>query len=102
MLGFFGKLFGGSKSEKDVKNILPYVEQINKHFASYQSLSNDELRHKTQEFKERIKAHLQNTDNEISTLNKQAEELPFSDIVGKDELYQKVDGLIKDRDKEIE
>ena len=102
MLGFISKIFGGSKSEKDVKTILPMVDQINKFFTSYQSLSNNELRQKTQEFKERIKAHLQETDQEIADLNRQAEELPFSDITGKDTLYQQVDKLIKDRDKEIE
>lgn len=44
MLGVISKLFGGSKSEKDVKKILPVVDEINRHFASYQSLSHDELR----------------------------------------------------------
>src|ERR1044072_3732179 len=102
MLGFLSKMFGGSKSEKDVKLILPIVEQINKNFAAYQSLSNDQLRGKTQEFKARIKTHLEKIDNEIADLNKQAEELPFSDIVGKDAIYQQVDALIKDRDKQIE
>ncbi|HUP14289.1 MAG TPA: hypothetical protein VM187_18835, partial [Niastella sp.] len=102
MLGFLSKMFGGSKSEKDVKLILPIVEQINKNFAAYQSLSNDQLRSKTQEFRARIKTHLEKIDNEIADLNKQAEELPFSDIVGKDAIYQQVDALIKDRDKQIE
>jgi preprotein translocase subunit SecA len=102
MLGFLSKIFGGSKSEKDVKNILPYVEKINQYFQSYQSLTNDELRHKTIEFKERIKEHLREIDAEIEALNKQAEELSFSDITGKDELYNKVDQLIKERDKQIE
>ena len=49
MLGFISKIFGGSKSEKDVKKIEPYVGKINKFFTSYQSLSNDELRSKTQD-----------------------------------------------------
>ncbi len=102
MLGFLSKMFGGSKSEKDIKLIQPTVDQINKNFAAYQSLSNDQLRNKTQEFRARIKAHLQKIDNEIADLNKQAEELPFSDIVGKDAIYQQVDALIKDRDKQIE
>ena len=43
MLGFISKIFGGSKSEKDVKIIQPVVDKINEYFASYQSLSNDEL-----------------------------------------------------------
>jgi preprotein translocase subunit SecA len=98
MLGFLSKMFGGSKSEKDIKLIQPIVDQI----TAYQSLSNDQLRNKTQEFRARIKAHLEKIDNEIADLNKQAEELPFSDIVGKDAIYQQVDALIKDRDKQIE
>jgi preprotein translocase subunit SecA len=102
MLGFLSKLIGGSKSEKDIKSIEPIVQKINQHFNSYQSLSNDELRNKTQEFRQRIKAHLQQADDEINSLSKQAEELPLNDIGGKDELYKKVDSLKKDRDKKIE
>src|SRR5262249_14951690 len=97
MLGVISKLFGGSKSEKDIKTILPTVEEINKHFTSFQSLTNDQLRAKTVEFKQRIADHLKNINDEIATLSKQAEELPFSDITGKDTLYQEVDKLKKDR-----
>ncbi len=32
MLGFIQKIFGGSKSEKDVKKIEPYVAKINQFF----------------------------------------------------------------------
>ena len=102
MLGFISKIFGGNKSEKDIKIILPIVEATNSHFASYQSLTNDQLRGKTLEFKQRIKDFLSAIDTEISELNKQAEELPFSDISGKDTLYNRVDALKKDRDKQIE
>ncbi|HEX6179801.1 MAG TPA: preprotein translocase subunit SecA [Chitinophagaceae bacterium] len=102
MLGFFSKMFGGSKSEKDIKHILPLVDQINQHFASFQALSNDQLRHKTQDFRKRIREHLSNIDSEIAALNQQADELPFSDINGKDALYQQVDELKKDRDQQIE
>ena len=102
MSGFFSKIFGGSKSEKDVKKIQPFVAQINKHFASYQSLDNNGLRNKTQEFRQRIKEHLKEIDNEIISKNKQAEELAFNDLTGKDAIYQEVDKLKKDRDKKIE
>ncbi|MEK7226618.1 MAG: preprotein translocase subunit SecA, partial [Bacteroidota bacterium] len=102
MLGFISKLFGGSKSEKDVKKIEPYVGRINEFFISYQSLSNDELRNKTQEFRGRIKEHLTEIDAEIAERNKAAEELPFNDLMGKDAIYQQVDKLKKERDKKIE
>ncbi len=102
MLSIISKVFGGNKSLKDVKKIQPKVEEINQHFASYASLSNDELRNKTQEFRQRIKDHLSDTDNKIAEKNKAAEELPFNDLFGKDAIYQEVDKLKKDRDKEIE
>ncbi len=102
MLGFISKLFGGSKSEKDVKSILPIVQKINEHFASYQSISNDELRGKTVEFKTRIKEHIKQVDEEISSLSKQAEELPFNEINQKDDIYKRVDELKKERDQKIE
>ena len=102
MLGFIQKIFGGSKSEKDVKKIEPYVAKINQFFSSYQSLSNDQLRGKTQEFRGRIKEHLTAIDAEIAEKNAAAEALPFNDLLGKDAVYQEVDKLKKDRDKKIE
>ncbi|MET0299115.1 MAG: preprotein translocase subunit SecA, partial [Flavitalea sp.] len=96
------KIFGGSKSEKDIRILEPIVGEINRHFASYQSLSNDQLRGKTVEFRARITEHLKETDEEISSLTKKAEELPFEEIADKDTIFQKVDELKKDRDKKIE
>lgn len=102
MLGFLSKMFGGSKSEKDIKLIEPLVIEINQHYNSYQSISNDELRGKTKIFKQRIANHLKSINDEIISLSTQAEELPSADITGKDNLYQQVDKLKKDRDTEIE
>ncbi|GAB3011947.1 preprotein translocase subunit SecA [Niabella terrae] len=102
MFGFLSKVFGGSKSEKDTKKLLPVVEKVNKYFEEYQSLSNDQLRGKTAEFKERIAAHLQKIDEEIEALNQQAETLSHEALLEKDEIYKKVDDLKKDRNKEIE
>ncbi len=102
MLGFISKIFGGNKSEKDIRIIQPIVEDIKRHYAACESLSNDQLRAKTVEFKQRIKDHLGKIDTEIAELNRKAEELPFSEINGKDVLYQEIDQLKKDRDKQIE
>ncbi|MDZ4794304.1 MAG: preprotein translocase subunit SecA [Bacteroidota bacterium] len=102
MLGFISKIFGGSKSEKDVKKIEPFVGKINQFFASYQSLSNDQLRNKTLEFRLRIKEYLAEIDADITAKNTAAEELSFNDLMGKDNIYQEVDKLKKVRDKKIE
>lgn len=102
MLGFIQKLFGGSKSEKDVKSIQPLVAKANEYFAAYQSLSNDQLRAKTKEFKDRIQQHVSSINEEIAQLNAQAEALPFSDFSGKDAIYQEVDKLKKKKNEQLE
>jgi len=102
MLGFLSKMFGGSKSEKDIKSIEPLVISINQHYAAFQSISNDELRNKTNEFKQRIFKHLETTDQQINDFSRNAEELPSTHINEKDTLYQQVDKLKKDRDTQIE
>ncbi len=102
MIGFISKLFGGSKSEKDVKIIQPQVAKINQHFASYSSISNDELRGKTVQFKQRIREHLKDTDAAIAEAQTRGDSLAFDDLVGKDAVYQEVDKLKSDRDKKIE
>ncbi len=102
MLGILSKIFGGNKSEKDIKTIQPLVGEINSHFVAYKSLTNDQLRGKTVEFKARIAEHLGKIDTQVAELNKKAEELPFSDINGKDVIYQEIDALKKERDEQIE
>jgi len=102
MLSFLSKLLGGNKSEKDVAQIKPLVVEINNHFRQYQNITNDQLRAKTVEFKERIKAHLQEIDGIIEAKQLEADELPASEIHVKDAIYQEVDKLKKDRDKQIE
>ena len=102
MLGILAKLFGGNKSEKDVKKIIPQIAMINECFAQLQSLSNDELRNKTNEFRSKIKAHLADTDNEIQEKKNQAELLSAEDIAGRDAIYRDIDQLKKDRDQKIE
>ena len=102
MSGLLSKLFGGNKSEKDVKVITPYIAKINAFFEQYQSLSNDELRNKTVEFKQRIKEYLTETDDEINRKKAEADLLDSVDIAGRDQIYQEVDAMGKERDKKIE
>ena len=102
MPGLLSALFGGNKSEKDVKAIRHYVGKINTFFDQYNTLTNDELRNKTVEFRGRIKDHIKDIDDQIDSLNNQADTLDSADISGRDALYQQVDALKKDRDKKLE
>lgn len=102
MLKLLSKILGGNKSAKDVKQLLPNVEKINQLFAAYASLSNDELRGKTNEFKSRITNHLEPIQTQITGKQAAAEALDTGDIQAKDLIYQEVDELKKEKDKKIE
>ena len=102
MLQIISKLFGGSKSEKDVKKIEHLVPVINGHFEGYKLLSNDQLRAKTDEFKARIKAYLTETDTLIAEEQVKAEALPLSDFLGRDTIYEHIDTLKKQRVQAVE
>jgi len=102
MIKFLSKLLGGNKSEKDVAAIQPYIIKINDFFKQYQLLTNDELRNKTTEFKQRIKDHLTEIDTIIEDKKLTADNLPVQDVHSKDILYSEIDKLKKDRDKKIE
>lgn len=102
MLGLLSKIFGGSKSEKDVQKIRPFVGKINEQFQQYQNLSNDELRAKTQVFRSRIAEFLAPIDAKITAKQQEAEALPASDLNGRDAIYQEADKLKKERNQELE
>jgi preprotein translocase subunit SecA len=102
MLKFITKLFGSSKSEKDVQKILPIVEKANTFFASYASLTNDALRGKTAEFKQRIQNHLTAIDAQIAEKKEIADALSDTEIHKRDAIYKEVDALNKERDQKIE
>jgi preprotein translocase subunit SecA len=95
------KLMGGSKSERDVKEIMPYVEAINEHFASYKTLTNDQLRHKTQEFRQRISEYIKDEAAEIEKLKAEALQ-PGLSIDDQESIYNEIDALEKAQLKKIE
>ncbi len=99
MLNVIKKLFG-SKQDRDVREYGPRVEEINRYFEEYKSLSNDELRGKTEEFRGRIKEHLTGIDEDIKSARKDAQET--DDFNEKEQLFQEVDRLMKERNKHLE
>ena len=102
MLKLLTKIFGGSKSEKDVRKIKPQVDQINQEYANCQTLSHDELRAKTAEFRQQINEHLTDIQAALNECQQQIDALPADDIAGRDSLYQTLDDLRKKKNQEIE
>jgi preprotein translocase subunit SecA len=97
----FAALMGGTKSSKDIKGVEPYIPVINQYFEEYNQLSNDELRNKTAEFKQRINEYVNEIEKNIVALNNEAEESGKS-LDQRDAIYSQVDALIKRRDEAYE
>src|SRR5438067_598198 len=96
MLKFLEQVFG-SKKEKDVEGLLPVVDQINEIYEGLASLSDDELRGKTQEFRDRLKAVTGEIDDEIAELRERLkEDVPHEERV---QILERLDVLGPERDE---
>ena len=62
------KTFVGSKTERDYKELSPIIDEVATPFNTFSSLSNDDLRAKTQELKDKISAKTQAKENEVAKL----------------------------------
>jgi preprotein translocase subunit SecA len=67
MLKILKKIFG-DKHEKDLKVLWPIVDEINGHYETIKNLTDDELKNKTKEFKEKIQTHTEETRKQIAEL----------------------------------
>jgi preprotein translocase subunit SecA len=85
------KIFVGDKSKQDVKATMPMVEKIKSFEKSLETLSHDELRAKTDEFKAQIEVARKDIEDEIVKLNEEAE--TSEDIDRKEDIYQEIDAL---------
>lgn len=95
------KIFS-SKTESDYKKLAPIIDEVNAVAENLKSLSNDELRNKTLEFRNTITEYLADTDTELNQLNEEAESNQEMDAAKKEDLYSRIDALKKERNKKIE
>ena len=93
MLKFVQKLFG-SKNEKDVKYLLPIVDQINEEYEKLASLSDEELQAKTGEFRARIKEATGAIEDEMTQLREDLkQDLPHDERMT---IFDRLDELQKE------
>lgn len=92
MISVLKKIFGGTKHEKDVQSLKPLVLQINEEYARLSSLTDEQLRSKTHEFKALIQSRTAPLQEELSGLR---EQLTSQDLDHEESL------AIHDRIKEI-
>jgi preprotein translocase subunit SecA len=98
MLQFFKTLFG-SKNERDVQKLRPYVEQINSHMEELKPLTDEQLRGKTDEFRTHIKEATKEIEEEIASAKASLKE--ESSYEEREATYNRIDDLNKALDARI-
>ena len=98
MFGFIKKILG-SKSDKDLKDLYPLVDDINIEFDKLKNISDDELRNKTFEFKEIIQNNLNDSNQVIDSLREKYKKSDGS-LSEKENILNEIDSL-KESQKEI-
>ena len=92
MFDFLKNIFG-TKSEKDIKNLDSKVEEINEIFTSLNSISNNDLRAKTNELKIAIQSAVKTQNERITAIKTQINSDLEMDINTKEDLYKEIDDL---------
>ena len=72
MFDFINKALSGifgNKSEKDMKELTPFVAKIKEAEKALAGISTDELRAKSDEFKRRIQEHITSNKEALAALN---------------------------------
>lgn len=67
------KVFFGVKSAKDIKQIQPIIDKALSYGEEFKNLTNDQLRAKTQEFRDRVAAAVAEKEARIRELEAEAE-----------------------------
>ena len=92
LVEFITKLFG-NKSQKDMREIMPYVEKIKVVYDEIDALSNDELRGRSAALMARIQERVADKKARIAELKANIEDL---EIDKREKVYNEVDRIEKD------
>jgi preprotein translocase subunit SecA len=98
MLNVLKKIFG-DKHEKNLKLLWPIVDEINQEYEKLKQLSDDELRAKTQEFKNKINEYTAETRKQIDELR---EKLQSDEDFDRAAAYDELDALDEKLNEEYE
>ena len=94
--------FFGTKSERDIKELMPIVENVKVEFAKLSSLTDNQLRQKTVDLKALIQERLAKYDAEISDFKLEIEGNPEMSVDVKENIFNQIDKLEVDRNKSLE
>jgi preprotein translocase subunit SecA len=94
MVTFLRKLFK-TKSQRDVKELVPQLSNIKSAYEIIKQLSNDQLRAKTGEFRKIIRDHISAEENRIMALRLRLDTEYEMEVAEKEAIYKELDELEK-------
>ncbi|MCK3685292.1 preprotein translocase subunit SecA [Maribellus sp. YY47] len=101
-MAFVTKILGkilGNKSERDIKEITPIINQIKEEFERISKLSHDGLREESAKLKRIIAERVKPEEDEIAALKIEVEEV---DIQDSEKIYERIDKLEEKIDEKLE
>lgn len=100
MFPFLTKLFGGKKQDRDLRDIWPLVEEIHAFEPILANLNDEELRHKTIEFRARIADETRAIEERIEEIRTQLQS--DDPDIDRETLHSEQEDLIKELHEVIE
>ncbi|MBO4244009.1 MAG: preprotein translocase subunit SecA [Bacteroidales bacterium] len=100
LTGLLKKLFG-DKSSKDIKKLLPILEQIKQEYASLRNIDNDQLRQKTSDLRAQIAKAIESEDIKLESYKQELDSPEPLSVKRQEELYDKIEEAEKAIDEII-
>lgn len=91
----------GNKSDRDMRELMPVVAQVNGEWEKVRKLSHDELREAAAGLKREVREYVRQEEEEIASLKRKIEEERPS-IEEREEIYGRIDGIEEQIDKKVE
>jgi preprotein translocase SecA subunit len=95
------KIFG-SKHKRDIKEMAPVVEAINRIYETLHTLSDETIKGKTAEFKKRIQEHVGAIQKTIIDRKAQLQAVELDENIDYNQVRMDIEGLEKEEDEKIE
>ena len=94
MANFLSKIFG-NKSQRDLKEVMPFVNEAKVVYETIKTLSNDDLRGKTIEFRAEIRSAIEKEEAELQELRSRIENEYDMPVEEKENIYKRIEILEK-------
>ncbi len=99
-----GKIIGkflGNKADRDMREVLPFVDKIKETYETIKGISNDQLRERSEALKNRVTEYVEKEKSTLDELKAKAEDPEFP-VTEKESVYKEIDRLDEEIDEKYE